>query len=146
MDVNVVNGYAPPRAVSEPNLQPAPAPSPVQQAPVQTQVEVTAPAPTPRIAQSEPVALQGDQEAPPALREEDVNNDMIERAFADANRALAGGNFRLSYGIHEATNRVTVAVYDTQTNELIRELPPEARLDLYARITEFTGLLFDQSS
>jgi len=80
------------------------------------------------------------------LSEDDISDFMIDRAFSDANRALAGGSFRLSYGIHEASNRITVAVYDSHTNELIREVPSESRLDLYARITEFTGLLFDSSS
>jgi flagellar protein FlaG len=80
------------------------------------------------------------------LSEEDISDFMIDRAFSDANRALSGGAFRLSYGVHEASNRITVAVYDSHTNELIREVPSESRLDLYARITEFTGLLFDSSS
>ena len=80
------------------------------------------------------------------MREEDVSDYMIERAFDDANRALAGGTFGLSFSIHEATNRVSVTVYNSQTGEPIRQLPSESRLDIYARIAEFTGLLFDSSS
>ena len=80
------------------------------------------------------------------MREEDISDYMIERAFTDANRALDGGAFGLSYSIHEATNRVSVTVYNSQTGEAIREIPSESRLDIYARIAEFTGLLFDSSS
>jgi uncharacterized FlaG/YvyC family protein len=76
--------------------------------------------------------------------ESDITNDILDRAVAKLNSAL-GGAYRLSYGVHEATNRVTVAVYNSE-DEIIREIPSEARLDLYARITEFTGLLFDQIS
>ena len=97
------------------------------------------------------VARNEGEEANPApgqvaLRDEDISDYMIDRAFTDANRALDGGSFRLSYGIHEASNRIHVAIYDSSTNELIREVPSQSRLDLYARITEFTGLLFDSSS
>ena len=80
------------------------------------------------------------------LKEEDISDYMLDEAFASANKVLAGGDFRLSYGVHEATNRIIVAVYDTNTDEIIREIPPESRLDIYARITEFVGLMFDQSS
>jgi len=80
------------------------------------------------------------------LREEDISDFMLENAFSGANRALAGGSFSLSYVLHEATNMVAVSVLDSETGEVIREIPPESRLDLYARIAEFTGLLFDQSS
>jgi len=80
------------------------------------------------------------------LREEDISDYMLENAFASANRALSGGSFSLSYVLHEATNMVAVSVLDSETGEVIREIPPESRLDLYARIAEFTGLLFDQSS
>jgi len=100
-----------------------------------------------REAPAQPIANAEEGNVPAAtLSEEDISDFMIDRAFSDANRALAGGSFRLSYGVHEASNRITVAVYDSQTNELIREVPSESRLDLYARITEFTGLLFDSSS
>ena len=136
--------------------------TPAVQAPAQQQanpqVSVDIPAPTPvqdvsangngSAAVSAP---QAPQTATPSysptthLREEDISDYMIDRAFAIANKAI-GGNFRLSYGTHEPTGRITIAVHDAETNELIREVPPESRLDLYVKITEFMGLLFDQSS
>jgi flagellar protein FlaG len=76
--------------------------------------------------------------------EEDITESMLDRAFDDANRVLAGGSFSLSYSVHEGTGRVQVQVLDQDSGEVIREVPPEARLDIYARITEFTGLLFDR--
>ncbi|MCL2168663.1 MAG: flagellar protein FlaG [Defluviitaleaceae bacterium] len=149
-----------PAPVQEVNFQPqqtrpapareaAPAPAPA----ATPTVTMEAPQPVVQNAQPQPVV----QNARPDggndpylartenLREEDVSDYMMERAFSDANRALQGGAFRLSYGVHQATNRVIVSVYDSVTQELIREVPSESRLDLYARITEFTGLLFDSS-
>ena len=77
--------------------------------------------------------------------DEDLTDVMLDRAFEDANRILEGGNFSLNYSVHEGTGRIMVQIHD-KNGELIRELPPESRLDIYARITEFTGLLFDRNS
>jgi len=98
--------------------------------------------PQPQI-ETQPPQTRSSQSVRATLRDEDVSDNMLEQAFVDVNRVLAGSEFRLSYGIHEPTNRVTVAVYDNE-GELIREIPSEERLDLYAKITEFTGLLFDE--
>jgi len=77
--------------------------------------------------------------------DDDLTDSMLVDAFDDVNRVLEGSNFSLSYSIHEGTGRISVRVLDN-TGELIREIPPESRLDIYARITEFTGLLFDRNS
>jgi flagellar protein FlaG len=137
MDVNVQNPQ-----ISQERVQPQPQQQPTTQPQQQTQA-IQAPVAPPN---REPVAPQSSPPTRNNLRQEDVSDFMIDRAFRDANRALEGGAFRLSYGIHEATNRVTVSVYDSETGEVIRELPSEDRLDLYARITEFTGLFFDETS
>jgi uncharacterized FlaG/YvyC family protein len=80
------------------------------------------------------------------IREEDVNDQMLDNAIAEANKAIPNNAFSLSYGVHEPTNRITVSIYSPDTGELIRELPPESRLDTYARISEFVGLLFDKNA
>ena len=81
-----------------------------------------------------------------SVREENVTEVMLERAFEDANRVLAGSSFSLSYRIHEGSSRIQVTVYDANSREVLREIPAESRLDIYARITEFVGLLFDQGN
>ena len=79
-------------------------------------------------------------------REESITDAMMDQAFEDANRVLAGGQFRLSYSEHEATGRIMVTVYSANSDEVLREIPAESRLDIYARITEFVGLMFDQGN
>jgi len=80
------------------------------------------------------------------MREENVTEAMLERAFEDANRALSGGSFSLSYRVHEGSSRIMVTVHEARSREVLREIPMESRLDIYARITEFVGLLFDQGN
>ena len=73
----------------------------------------------------------------------EVSEPVISRYINNVNEALEPSFFRLNFNIHEATNRVMVTVIDTNTDEVLREIPPESRLDVVARMQEFAGLLFD---
>jgi len=53
-------------------------------------------------------------------------------------------NRRLDFRIHEETHRVVVKVIDTETDKVIKEIPPEQILELAARIQEMIGLLVDE--
>ena len=53
-------------------------------------------------------------------------------------------NRRLDFRIHEETHRVVVKVIDTETDKVIKEIPPEQILQLAARIQEMIGLLVDE--
>lgn len=53
-------------------------------------------------------------------------------------------NAVVKFGIHEGTNRVTIKIVDNDTNEVIRELPPERILDMIAKAMELAGLMVDE--
>ena len=48
------------------------------------------------------------------------------------------------FGIHEATNRVTIKIVDKDTHKVIKELPPEKTLDMIAKVWELAGILVDE--
>ena len=75
--------------------------------------------------------------------ESEVTESVISRYVDSVNQALYPSFFRLNVGVHEPTNRITVQVIDTNTDEVVREVPPESRLDVIAKMQEFVGLLFD---
>jgi flagellar protein FlaG len=51
---------------------------------------------------------------------------------------------KLDFIIHEDTNRLMVKVIDLETEEVIREIPPEQILDMLAKMECFVGLLIDE--
>ncbi|MBW2010811.1 MAG: flagellar protein FlaG [Deltaproteobacteria bacterium] len=53
-------------------------------------------------------------------------------------------NFRIQFSEHEATGRTLVKVIDKETEELIREVPPEDLLNALAKLDEMIGILFDK--
>ncbi|WP_258234904.1 flagellar protein FlaG [Paenibacillus agaridevorans] len=64
---------------------------------------------------------------------------MVDRAI----KALQGPHTNAQLSIHEPTNTVMIKIINSDTGELIREIPPEKTLDIVAKLIEVNGLLFD---
>lgn len=69
---------------------------------------------------------------------------VVEDSIDKLNRVMLTVNPRFEFRIHEETNRIMVRVWDKDTEELIREIPPEQILDIVASIEEMVGLLIDK--
>ena len=80
------------------------------------------------------------------ISDRDITDSMLNRYLNSVNIMIEPSFTRLNFNVHEATGRVEVQVIDTSTDEVIREIPPESRLDTLARIQELIGLLFDETS
>lgn len=82
---------------------------------------------------------QGEQLAEAAgLRER------LTQALARVNQMVSEEPRRLSFELHEGAGRIVVRVIDLETNEVIRQVPPEQVLGSLARLREIVGLLLDQ--
>ena len=68
--------------------------------------------------------------------------DQIKKAVSEINKRAQGTE--AIFGIHEATNRVTIKIVDKDTKDVIKELPAEKTLDLIAKAWEMAGLLVDE--
>jgi flagellar protein FlaG len=53
-------------------------------------------------------------------------------------------NRRLEFKVDEETHRIMVKVIDTETDKVIKEIPPEQIIELAAKIQEMVGLLVDE--
>jgi flagellar protein FlaG len=53
-------------------------------------------------------------------------------------------NRRLQFSINRELGEVVVKVIDSETDKVIREVPPEELQQLHIRMREIIGLLFDQ--
>ena len=71
-----------------------------------------------------------------------ASNEQIKKAVEQLNKNMT--NSEAIFGIHDATNRVTIKIVDKQTKEVIKELPPEKTLDMIAKAWERAGLLVDE--
>lgn len=80
--------------------------------------------------------------------EKDEEKENIEKTFEKAvnkiNENLIAAHRKLSYDVHEDTNQIIVKIIDTDTDEIVREVPPEEQLDLKAKMQDMVGLLLDK--
>jgi flagellar protein FlaG len=68
----------------------------------------------------------------------------VRESVKDVNEIVDQVKEGLSFQIHEDTEELMVQVIDVNTDEVIKELPPEEMLDLKARIHEMVGILIDE--
>jgi flagellar protein FlaG len=73
-----------------------------------------------------------------------LSEKAIIQAIEKANKALAGPTTNLSFSIHKETKEIMVKVINSETQEVIREIPPEKVLDMVAKMMEMAGLLVDE--
>ncbi len=51
----------------------------------------------------------------------------------------------LGFRVNEDTDRVVVTITNRETNEVIRQLPPEELVSLQERMKELTGIIFSET-
>ncbi|WP_077307537.1 flagellar protein FlaG [Terribacillus halophilus] len=74
----------------------------------------------------------------------DFNKSEIEKKVETMNQVLESAHTNLKFELHEELERYYVAVVDSETQEVIKEIPPKKLLDAYAKMAEFMGLLVDE--
>lgn len=72
----------------------------------------------------------------------EITQEKMHKALDNINRKLS--NTSCEYGYDNTTNRVTIKIIDKETDEVIRELPPEKTLQMIAKAWELAGLLVDE--
>lgn len=75
---------------------------------------------------------------------DDYHKDELEKAIEETNKIIFRDNSRFEFKLHEGTGRMMVKLIDKETDEIIKEIPPEKILDLVASIWDLVGILVDE--
>ena len=82
----------------------------------------------------------------PVQEKPEPTPQQLQQAVQSINQALQASNSNLEFRIDAGTKRPVVKVVDTDTGELIRQIPSEAMLAIAASIGEYQkGLLFSRA-
>lgn len=68
----------------------------------------------------------------------------IESAFSDMNSKLKMQRTRCEYNYDDVTRRVSIKVYDKDTDELVLETPPEDSIEALKKTWELAGIIVDE--
>lgn len=93
----------------------------------------------------EPTSHAGDKKddgSSKGKKEHQPSEATINDAVSSANRRME--RTRCEYSYHKETNRVSIKVFDADTDEVIREIPPEKSLDMLQKMWEMAGILVDE--
>lgn len=75
---------------------------------------------------------------------QEVSPDKVKSAIADINKKIRPTHTQCEFSYHEKTNRISITVRDSDTQEVIKEIPPEKTLDMIAKTLELAGILVDE--
>lgn len=73
-----------------------------------------------------------------------LSDQAVKKAIEKANKAMDGYERKFEYKVHEKTGDLLVKVVNTETNEVVREIPNEKLLDLMDKLQELAGINIDE--
>lgn len=79
-----------------------------------------------------------------AIKEFDKTD--IENATNALNDLMKPLHTNLKFELHDKLEKYYVTVVDSETKEVIKEIPPKKFLDMYAQMAEFMGILIDEKA
>ena len=74
--------------------------------------------------------------------EESLSEKEQQRRMARLQDTLKNHNIEISY--NEEVNRYAIKVLDSDSKEVVKEIPSEKTLEMFARMLEIEGLLVDE--
>ena len=78
------------------------------------------------------------------LTEEKISDEFLQKSIDKVNETFEMHKRSVRFKVHERTNEVMVKIVDAETEEVIREIPPEKLLDMFANMLELAGLIVDE--
>lgn len=72
------------------------------------------------------------------------NKNDLQREIDSLNKWLQSQGTHIKFTLHEELNEYFVQVVNSETNEVVKEIPPKKILDISAKLQEMIGLLVDE--
>lgn len=94
------------------------------------------PAREPSEAPALPVSTPDPQPAPAPTRDE------VREAIKEIQRSVANNTTNLQFSVDEDTGRTIVSVIDTETRQVVRQIPSEEVMRMSRALDRMQGLLF----
>ena len=91
-----------------------------------------------RLAVTQPGAQDG--------RPAELSGEELDEAVSELNDLAQSIRRELKFSLDEASGRAIIEVYDSDTEELIRQIPPEQVLSVIRHLKEFDGGLVQEKA
>lgn len=78
------------------------------------------------------------------MGKKDASEKQIMDAISRANFKMKNHKIRCEFSYHEETKRVSIKIFDKDTEEVIKEIPPEETLEMLEKMWELAGIMVDE--
>ncbi|MBU5591106.1 flagellar protein FlaG [Clostridium sp. MSJ-4] len=77
--------------------------------------------------------------------DKEFSEEDIKRSVEKLNKFLQDENVHAEYEVHEKLKHVTmIKIVNTDTKEIVMEIPPKKILDMVAKMCEMVGIIIDK--
>lgn len=73
-----------------------------------------------------------------------ANDKQMQMAVSNANNKMRHSKTKAEFSYHEPTKSVSIRIMDEETNEVIKEIPPEETLNMIVKMWELAGIMVDE--
>ncbi len=74
----------------------------------------------------------------------DYKKEQLQKIIEESNRQLNGKDVKMEFKIHETTHKTMITLVDTETDEIVKEIPSEKMLDSIANIWKMVGIIVNK--
>jgi flagellar protein FlaG len=72
-----------------------------------------------------------------------IDRSLLEQQLKEVNREYVERNISIRFSIDDATDSLVIKVMDTNTDKVIRQIPPDELLAIRKQVQEMLGEIFD---
>lgn len=78
------------------------------------------------------------------IGEQSVSKEKLQQAVDSVNEFLQMNHSESKFVLHEGLDRYFVQVVDTETEEVVKEIPPKKLLDAFYEMQKLVGMIIDE--
>jgi flagellar protein FlaG len=79
-----------------------------------------------------------------ASHTQDISMEAVQKAAEKVNKVLVGTPMKFEYTTHKSSSVIAIKMVNSETNEVIRQIPSEQFFDLVDKLPEISGAILDE--
>lgn len=88
--------------------------------------------------------LSSNEKLPVNTEEQTISKEKLQQAVDSVNEFLQLNHSASKFVFHEGLDRYFVQVVDTETEEIVKEIPPKKLLDAFYEMQKLVGMIVDE--
>ncbi len=80
----------------------------------------------------------------PSVDDQEISKDKMQNVVDTVNEFLQVNHNASKFVLHDGLDRYFVQVVDTQTEEVVKEIPPKKLLDAFYEMQKLLGMIVDE--